>query len=605
MNSSNSRSKLIAAVMLSMLLLLPATGLLMAQTPEVGGQVSLGQTEAAITVVLNNLPQATAGTIAAPSRFASLRPYGGVSEAEYQARKLKAKALTMAATLTGVTENALPPALAPGSNGVYTPGTGRNFEGINETCSSLTPSDMGIAVSQFFGLQIVNSCITVFNLSTGAPYAGYPKSLAAFYGLPAGSFIFDPRVLFDWVLRKFVVVALRADFANSRGFLEVAASKNDDPRGLWNIYHIQGGGTGTCPDFPTLGQNYYSDSGNGAVAVGFNVFPCNANGFFGGLADNQIYFLSKSAMYAGAGFSFNIFSGPTANNTLVDTIQPANVQSRSDKPRAIFGVSSYNINFGGGQCSTGCNSLVVWAFSNVLTRTGSPGLKWSAVQIATPSNYSFPPNASQPNSPSGASGRNTIDTNDTRISGQVYYTAGSLWATVNTNNGGNGSAVLAWQIKPVLNDNDNALCTTANGFVNWCPAITGATIEQELGYDIGGGTGLNAYYGTIVPDPERNITMVFAFSGDSYYPSVAYVSRRVTQAAAGWHDSGVFLRSGAAYYDQGRWGDYTGVANDLLDPVTASGSTVPGMWFSGQDSRSDGSWGTAIGRNGFVQSNQP
>lgn len=542
------------------------------------------------TVVLGDLPQVTPGMFSA-GRWSAMRPYAGITEEEYQARKLQAAKTRFAVPA----ESASPLAPKLARVGVNTPGAQRNFDGIDETCSYLTPSDMAIAVSQRYVVQVVNSCISVFNKS-GVLQAGYPKSLTTFFGLPSDSFVFDPRMSFDWVSRRFVVVALRADFANSRGFLEVAASLNDDPRGGWYIYHIQGASTGYCPDFPTLGQDWATDPANGTVAVGFNVFPCNANGFYGSLADDEIYFLNKSAMYAGAGFSFNIFGGPTYGGVLLDTIQVSNVMSRSDKPRTIFGVNTFNINFGGGQCLNGCNGLIVWAFSNVLPRSGSPGLEWSGVVIGTPSNYSLPPNATQPG------GANTVDTNDTRISGTVPYTGGSLWATINTNNGVGGPAILAWQIKPTLNDND-ARCT--GSFLNYCPQITAATIEQQLGYDVGGGTSLNAWFGTIAPDPERNITMVFAFSGTSYYPSVAYVSNRVTQAPNAWHDSGTFLRNGVAFYNQGRWGDYTGIANDLLDVTTGSGATDPSFWFSGQYVRSDGLWGTAIGKNGYVYSNQP
>lgn len=584
------------------LLLLPASSSLVAQDSngEPGGQVGLMQSEASIRVVLNELPQASAASMAAVSRYQLLRPYGGVSEEVYQARK--AQALAAAVALTGVPKSLLVPAPAPDSNGALTPGTIRNIEGINQNCSALAPSDMAVAVSQFFGLQVVNSCITVFNKTTGTFYAGYPKDLATFFGAP-GTFVFDPRVIFDWVQRRFVVVAIRADFANSRGFIEIAASVNDDPRGAWNIYHIQGVGAGNCPDFPGMGQNYGPDSGTGAVAISFNVFPCNANGFFGGLSGNRIWFIPKAPIYAGAGFSFSIFSNATWGGVLADSIQPADVQSRSDKPRAIFAVHTFNINFGGGQCSGagGCNGLGVWAFSNVLPRTGSPGLQWSADLVPTPSNYSLPPSASQPGSPG------SVDTNDPRISGTVHYQSGTLWAVTTTNGGAGNPALLAWQLRPTLVDRDPASdpCT-GTPVAGWCAVIPtdGVTVEQQLGYDIGSGS-FGAYYGTIIPDPERNYTMVFNFSGTNFFPSTAYVSNRATQPYGAWHDSGIFLRNGVALYPFGRWGDYTGVANDVLDPATGSGSTTPGLWFSGMYSRADGTWGTAIGRNGYTQGNQP
>jgi hypothetical protein len=195
----------------------------------------------------------------------------------------------------------------------------------------------------------------------------------------------------------------------------------------------------------------------------------------------------------------------------------------------------------------------------------------------------------------------SIDTGDTRITGQVYYASGSLWATINTDNGGHGgrgTAVLSWQIHPTLNDNDSpARCT--GSFVNDCAQLTAATIEQEISYGMGGGRLVNAYYGTIVPDPERNLAMVFNFSGTSFFGSTAYVTNRVTNVPGHWHDSGIFLVTGSAFYGPGSWGHYTGVANDLSSP------TNPTLWFSGMFARSDGTWGTQIGRAGYRLSNQP
>ncbi len=58
----------------------------------------------------------------------------------------------------------------------------------------------------------------------------------------------------------------------------------------------------------------------------------------------------------------------------------------------------------------------------------------------------------------------------------------------------------------------------------------------------------------------------------------------------------VRLVRGAAYYNQYRWGDYTGTALDLSSPNY--------VWFSGMYTMSDGLWGTWIGKNGFTASNQ-
>ncbi|MGA7385616.1 MAG: hypothetical protein WBW81_13270, partial [Methylocella sp.] len=53
-----------------------------------------------------------------------------------------------------------------------------------------------------------------------------------------------------------------------------------------------------------------------------------------------------------------------------------------------------------------------------------------------------------------------------------------------------------------------------------------------------------------------------------------------------------------------RWGDYTAVAPAGLVSGGGTGS-FPVMWFAGMFANSDGSWGTAIGKNGYSSISQP
>ena len=62
-------------------------------------------------------------------------------------------------------------------------------------------------------------------------------------------------------------------------------------------------------------------------------------------------------------------------------------------PRAGLLVNSFNLNFGGGQCVTGCNGLVIWSVSNALWVSGTPGVQVTGVVIPTANTYFLPPNA--------------------------------------------------------------------------------------------------------------------------------------------------------------------------------------------------------------------
>jgi hypothetical protein len=148
---------------------------------------------------------------------------------------------------------------------------------------------MGLAVGQNQVVQAVNDCIAVYDKASGALLPGYPKSLNTFLGTPANNFdpltgkcircVTDPRVMYDFVADRFVIVALFEDLPNSRGFLELAASQTNNPTAGWNVYRIQVGATGQCPDYPTLGQNFANDPFVGGIYVGFNNFSCSPRPF--------------------------------------------------------------------------------------------------------------------------------------------------------------------------------------------------------------------------------------------------------------------------------------------------------------------------------------
>ena len=578
------------------------------------GQASVG---APSVVVLSEIPQATpqtrpavrAGTIGS----AIPRPQTGLTEGKWRALKAQS-ARFPDPNGRSPREGVLSPSSQLGNGGTGTPLAFTTIVAQDEDlfCSGgstpsglLFPSDMALAVGQNQVVQVVNDCIAVYDKASGALLPGYPRSLNAFLGFPPNNFspvtgnciqcVSDPRAMYDFVTDRFVVVAIFLDFLNSRGFVGLAASETDEAEAGYNVYQLQVGATGQCPDFPTLGQNFAKDPFVGGIYVGFNIFSCNQNGFFGPLTDDQVFFLPKVPIYAGQGFGFNFGFGFTIGGTKVDTIQPVNVSEWGQKPRAQFAVNSFNLNFGGGQCRAVCNGLVIWSFANTLQQAGSPGPKLTAVVIGTPSNYVLPASADQPGSD------NSIQTNDTRISGTVQYRGGFLYPTLNTGNGGT-SAALGWQVQPFLDNNDGGTCIGA--FANACPAITAATVVKEFCYDCGAGHAAGAYYGTIQPDPEGNWTMVFNFSNRTTSPATAYTSNRVTWPTP-FHDPGFFLCQNNAVYNQGRWGDYTGTAPDLLNsaqlgaPAGGTPTRYPGFWFAGMFVKNNGNWSTCIGANTF------
>jgi hypothetical protein len=572
---------------------------------EATAQVGSGTAGMPATIVLENLPQATAQlrTRAGADDFSPSDPQTGLTKAQWKALKAQAAKFpdpNPSIDADGVSSLSPSPAPSPNpKNGDNdTPGAFRAFVAQDQDlfCAGGTPSDMGLAVGQSQVVQVVNRCISVYDKTTGLLLPNFPKVLAGpngfLGGLASGQSVTDPRAMYDFVTDRFVVIAIVQDSPNNRGFLALAASGTGDATGTWNVYRFQVGVTGQCVDYPTLGQNWANDPFVGGIYVGFNIFQC---GNFANFQGAQVFFLPKSPIYAGqGGFGFNIGFGFNVGGTLVDTVQPVNVSAWGQKPRTELAVNSFNLKFGGGNCRSGCNGLVIWSFANTLQQSGSPGPVASGVVVRTPRNYIFPADADQP-------GRdNSIDTAGTHISGTVQYMGGFLYPTLNTGNGGT-SAVLGWQVQPFLNDNGDGHCTGT--FANACPTLTGATIVKEFCYDCGAGHANGAYWGTIQPDPEGNWTMVFNFSNRSISPATAFASNRVTWPTP-FHDSGIFLCQNQVSYNQLRWGDYTATAIDLLN-TDGTPSRNPAFWFSGMFVKNNGNWSTCIGANTYSSVTEP
>ncbi|MDH3316243.1 MAG: hypothetical protein OER43_10825 [Gammaproteobacteria bacterium] len=449
----------------------------------------------------------------------------------------------------------------------------------------MTPADQALAVGDGPNpiLQVVNACLSVWR-TNGTRIIG-PVSLQTFFGLPASTAVFDPRALFDWYNHRFIVIATDTDGANSNN-INIAVSRSDDPAGLWWTYRIPVlSQAGALADYPRLGQDrtslYPGFSAPGAIYVASNLFS-NSTGAY---LKEEWLVLPKGPMYAGAGFSFVFFSGMTSGGVATDTSQPVNVWSPYEQPRAGFFITSKNIF--NGRCLAPCNGLTVWAVSNPFGFvSGGDSPELSSVVIPTANNYSFPPDAPQPGGP------NTIDTIDTRISGTPTYAHGHIHAALVTANGTGGVASIIYKVQPFLNATNGARCTTSVGL---CPQITGALIRNESVVNYGGTNA--AFFPTPQPDLDGNVTTVLSYSSTAFFPSLIYISQRVTQPVGTFVDSGWFLAVGLGQYTQGRWGDYTAVAPAGVFYASGDGGATGnnGMAFAGMYAGTPNRWRTRIG----------
>jgi hypothetical protein len=537
---------------------------------EASAQLSQGIAESAHEVALGNLPQ-----FAFPARRPVEIPLRGPNFNP-----------TPTAAPTGVAGEASP--VPEATNNQTTPGTISSFLGKDESaCGFFIPSDHALATSGSYEVQVLNSCITVFNTS-GVPFSGFPKSLNAFFGAPSGDAVGDPRALYDWLHGRFIVMA--EDFSANN--IVVAASQSSNPTLGWNIYTLSGtsGGLAGSADFPMLGQTVkeIGDS-NGAIYVSFDRF--NSSGAF---VDDVVWILPKTQIYAGTGFSFNIFFNLNVGGSTQDHVQPANVMSRGDQPDSELLINTFDFRAGCSSISSPCNGLVVWAIHHGI---GS-GAALTGKVISTANNYAQPFTAAQPGAASGTSC--AINTGFVGITGGVTWSAGDLYAAATSANftGNKADGWIYWQVHPYLDTSGS---------------ITNATIRNEIfwgKFGFGSNSTFSEYYPAPQPDDEGNVTVVYNFSSNANFPSTGYVSQRTTRATGSFPDGGLVLASGSALYCQrdrfgrNRWGDYTATS-----PFGSSIAPFPEFWFAGQFSEASTStcsssigtpcWGTRIGKNGY------
>ncbi|HTV34650.1 MAG TPA: hypothetical protein VME69_16430, partial [Methylocella sp.] len=529
-----------------------------------------------------------------------LGPLTGSTPAEYAARK------AIAASRGGTAPRAAP--MTPGrpvneAAASLTPQTLRaSFAGNAESdcvgkLPPKTPFDQALAIGDGAApiLQVNNGCLSVWS-QAGVRLIG-PKTLQAFAGLPASEAVFSPRAIYDWYNHRFILAFGDSDLKNN-SYYDIAVSVSDDPTGSWHVYRFLTPTRGNAfNDFIRLGQDRQG------VYVASNLFNLTG-GVLGAYLMEEWLFLPKSRLYAGTlGSSYWHQSGMQVNNQYTDSTQPANVWSPYDNPRAEFLVGSFNINYGGGNCVNGCSGLYIWSVSNPFGWIeGGPDPEVFVSCCAGTSTYYLPPNASQSGAP------NSIETLDTRITGQVSYKSGLLYAALTTADSTSTppwSDVLVYRLFPGLG-NENTSCTGQYQYL--CPLITNLSTFDESRIDYGGNF---AFYPVPQPDLDGNVFTVYNFSGSgpscdfSCYPSLAYVSKRATSTLGGFADYGWLIAAGQAPYKSFPWGRYSAAAPTGVGYTDGGAVATSGAGLAGAFVKAGGLWGTQIDAVAYTAPNQP
>jgi hypothetical protein len=454
----------------------------------------------------------------------------------------------------------------------FTPSLGKNFAGMADSASTCPyfggcePPDMAVASNGSFVVQAVNTSIAVYNTS-GVLQSGFPKNSQTFFGVPNpgscdsnGPFMSDPRAFYDAKDKRFWVIFLQLEGAlglNScpeKTLYWVAVSQTNNPTGAWNVYSFNMAfGTTNVADYTQVGLD------NVGFYFAANMFNQGGSAYIGA----ETFAANKAAMEAGTATTPLGLKNLKVGSTLVDTVQPVFVQANGGTypPAGLF-IDSFNINSGGGQCSSGCSGVNVWAMRKQFT---APVM--SQVTVATGS-YSLAPLATEP----GCS--QCIETLDTRISGTPVYQGGNISFAIDTavaNGSSTVPGVLWGQIAPTFTGSK----------------VTGGTLVQSGIVSFSGSTDRDASFGAMMPDMNGDLYMVFDTMSTTADPSAWYVSRKPTDAL-GTFEAAKTLVKGTATSPDSRWGDY--------EAASYEGPASNEVWLAAQYGAAASDWNTWMGR---------
>ncbi len=462
-----------------------------------------------------------------------------------------------------------------------TPATSASFIGqqaASTTCSyfaqGCNPPDMALGASQQFVLQGVNTQWEVLN-TAGVVQPGWPVSAQGFFGVPSVTnadgtpcdtahnsqpFLSDPRALYDTADHRFWAAMLQVE--NGLGIAPdcpfksvyyVAVSQTSNPSGNWNVYEFEMSmGRAMAADYTQLGIN------SQAVYFSANMFATDNSGSFYA----ELFEANKSKMEHGlGGFTADGFFNLRANGPglsaatgpfLADTVQPTLNLDGSAGPSEKFvdtidgpdPTNGHFCGFFGGGFDDSCSGLIVWTMNDPVAHDhggSAPSLTGTYVPTKP---FVFSPPADQP------SCNQCVDALDLRVTGTPVIRHGVLYA--------------AWETG--VNNSTQMVPGIEWAQVNLSHPNTGDGARTDY-YNFEGDAA--ASFGTLMPDAQGNVLMVFDHMSSTVFPEIRYI---VKPAAANFSGPGTLLKAGESSYRPElcgtsalpvcRWGDFEATSFD-------------------------------------------
>lgn len=381
------------------------------------------------------------------------------------------------------------------------------FPGIAQT--GWVPPDPTLAVGPGHIVTTVNQDIA-FLTKDGTLFfqqsLGSPGNPGFFEPVGAGNFTFDPKVFYDHVAERFVVVAPEV-YGSTQAWISIAVSDDSNPIGTWYKYRtnavIQVGSTTFWWDYPGFG--YDED----AYYVTGNLFGLNQSGW-GGVGFRVF---RKSDMLNGSPVTFW-------------TLRDGNAGSVQAAQHFGNNLAPYFVSV------NSATSLRIHAITNPIT---SPALVSTTVTVPSFSGPSSAPSL----------GAEAVSLIDNRIF-NTHWRDGNLYAAHGISAGG---------------ENAGRWYHVATN--NW-PSSGSVSLVQSGNVD--GGTGLHTFFPAIYSNRLGEVAMVIGSSSSTQRIAVNATGRLPTDPP-GTMAALTQLKLSEAN-GGGRWGDYYDICVDPNDDRT-------------------------------------
>lgn len=379
------------------------------------------------------------------------------------------------------------------------------FPGI--TATGWTPADPDIAVGPNHVVAVVNSSIAFFTKSGTLQYQQTSTNFFSVTG--ATSFQFDPKVVYDRIHGRYVILFDELDDLLEQSYILMAISDDNDPNGVWYLYRFN----------VTLGdvsQNYWLDyPGFGYNKDGY-VVSGNMFGFLTGFAGVQFIAIPSGPMLSGGDTTPSYFlDSGGASVQMAEMIDASNTN--------VFGVSR-----------NGTSTMRVYSIYDLAT---NPGGVFANVTV---------PTNSAPNRNAYSTSGRTLSTVDGRVFNAVWR--GGRLVTAHTIT---GSSMIGSR---------------------WYELSTGSWPSAGSISLVQAGNVENSSMDMFMPAVNRNaqgdISMIFTGSSTSTTANIMIAGRMNGDPAGAMGTPTVLESATGNNYTQGRWGDYFGCDVDPADDTT-------------------------------------